>query len=285
VSVAIIKPMDDARFGAALRAVRIRRGWRQSDLARAAGVSEATVSRVERGHLAETPLSRVRAIAAPLEIRVELLPRSRGGDVDRVVNARHAALSEAVIAWLGRFPGWVVRPEVSYSWFGERGVVDVIAWHAERTAMLEIELKTTIVDSGELLATMDRRRRLGDKIAAPIGWEPSSVSTLLIVAESTQNRRRVAALRSTLDAALPDRVAEVRRFLRDPDSALRGLVFFANRRPGQAIHAFATQHRVRPACARRRLAEMSSRAESGEEMPSNLPQAGPARPRAPVRAG
>jgi ribosome-binding protein aMBF1 (putative translation factor) len=43
-------PMDDQRFGSAVRAVRQRRGWRQADLAEAARVSMATISRVERGH-------------------------------------------------------------------------------------------------------------------------------------------------------------------------------------------------------------------------------------------
>src|SRR6185295_16305946 len=137
--------MDDSRLGGLVRAMRIRRGWRQLDLAATAGVSTATVSRFERGHVVDMPLRTVRAIAGALEIRIELLPRSRGGDVDRIINARHAALSEAVIEWLGRFPDWVVRPEVSYSWFGERGVVDIVAWHARTRALLEVELKTSIV--------------------------------------------------------------------------------------------------------------------------------------------
>ena len=90
--------MDDLRFGAVIRAARIRRGWRQCDLAAAAGVSDATVSRLERGHFDGVQIRTIRAIARALDVRVELLPRSRGGDLDRLVNAKHAALSEAVVA-------------------------------------------------------------------------------------------------------------------------------------------------------------------------------------------
>ncbi|MDQ3407393.1 MAG: helix-turn-helix domain-containing protein [Chloroflexota bacterium] len=38
-NVAADPAMDDARVGAALRAIRIRRGWRQADVATRAGVS------------------------------------------------------------------------------------------------------------------------------------------------------------------------------------------------------------------------------------------------------
>jgi transcriptional regulator with XRE-family HTH domain len=242
--------MDDLRFGAVIRAARIRRGWRQCDLAAAAGVSDATVSRLERGHLDGVQIRTIRAIARGLDVRVELLPRSRGGDLDRRVNAKHAALSEAVVAWLSEIPGWTVRPEVSYAWFGERGVVDILLWHADHAALLELELKTAIVDSGELLGTIDRRRRLGREIAQPLGWEPASVSSLLVIAESAANRARVRGLSSTFEAALPDRIVDVRRYLRRPFEPVRGLIFFSNRRPGQAINRFATARRIRLASGR-----------------------------------
>jgi hypothetical protein len=207
----------------------------------------------------------IRAIAGALDIRVEMLPRSRGGDLDRLVNARHAALAEAVVAWLAEIPGWTVRPEVSYSWFGERGVVDIVAWHADTATLLEVELKTLIVDSGELLGTLDRRRRLGRQIAQSLDWEPASVSSLLVIAESAANRRRVRDLGSTFEAALPDRIVAIRRYLRRPDRPIRGLMFFANRHPGQAINQFATASRVRLPPGARRIAQSAPRAELDEE--------------------
>ena len=238
--------MDDLRFGAAIRAARVRRGWRQVDLAIRAGVSDSVVSRIERGHLDGIPLLTLRAVAAVLEIRVELLPRSRAADLDRLINARHAALSEGVAGWLGTFPGWELRPEFSFSVYGERGVIDLIGWHAGERALLECEHKSDVVDSGELFGTLDRRRRLGPTIVESLGWEPVTVSTLLVIGESDTNRRRVADLASTFRLALPDRSRAVRRYLRNPDHAIRGLMFFADRRPGQRINGFATVRRVRP---------------------------------------
>jgi transcriptional regulator with XRE-family HTH domain len=48
--------MDDQRIGAALRAIRIRKGWRQSDVALRARVSTSLVGAVERGGAAVVTL-------------------------------------------------------------------------------------------------------------------------------------------------------------------------------------------------------------------------------------
>ena len=210
-----------------------------------AHVSASVVSRLERGHLDSMQLRTLRSVSGALEIRLELLPRTRGADLDRMVNARHAALTEAVVAWLRSRSGWEVRPEHSFSHWGERGVIDIVAWNARHRALLECEHKTDVIDTGEVLATLDRRRRLGRDIVAELGWAPATVSSMLIVGDSDANRRRVATLASTFDAALPERSVAVRAYLRRPDHAIRGLIFFANRHPGQASNGFATAHRVR----------------------------------------
>lgn len=236
--------MDDLRFGAAIRAARIRRGWRQIDLAKAANVSTGTITRLEHGHAGRMTIAVVRGVAAALDIRVELLPRSRAADLDRLVNARHAALAEAVVARLTRIRGWEIRPEVSFSIWGERGVVDLLAWHAGRAALLVIELKTEIVDVGELLGTLDRKRRLGREIAAPIGWRPASVSAWLSVGDGMTNRRRVTAHSATLRAALPDDGRRLRPWLLDPVDEVRALTFFSDGHPGKVGSGFATIRRV-----------------------------------------
>ena len=45
----------------------------------------------------------------------------------------------------------MLAPEVSFSIYGERGVIDILAWHPGRRALLIIELKTDIVDVNELV--------------------------------------------------------------------------------------------------------------------------------------
>jgi transcriptional regulator with XRE-family HTH domain len=207
--------MDDIRFGIAVRTARIQRGWRQRDLALLVGVSDAVISRVERGHVDGVTVGALRRIAAALEISVELLPRSRSANVDRLVHARHAELAESVIRWLGRFDGWIVRPEVSFSRFGERGVIDLLLWHSGRHALLVIELKTAIIDVGELLGTLDRKVRNAGEVARGLGWDPITIGCVLIVAEGATNRRRVRAHAATFTASMPHRVMYLRRWLSD----------------------------------------------------------------------
>jgi transcriptional regulator with XRE-family HTH domain len=252
--------MDDLRFGAAIRAARILRGWRQTDLTRTAGVSDVTVSRIERGHLDAITIRIVRRVAAALEVRIELQPRSRSADLDRIVNARHAGLADAVLARLARVPGWVVRPEVSFGVSGERGIVDLLAWHAARRVLLVIELKTEIVDVGELLGTLDRKRRLGREIAEPLGWKPAVVATWLIVAEGMTNRRRIEAHGATFQAAFPSDGRRVRGWLVDPLGELRALSFFSDRPGGTVRSGFLAVRRVRVAA--RRAAEHGSTLEA-----------------------
>ena len=238
--------MDDLRFGAAIRAARIRRGWRQGDLAREAGVGATTISRIEIGHLDGIPVGTLRKVARPLEIRVELLPRSRAGDLDRVVSARHSALAEEVVAWFERLGGWTLRPEVSFSIYGERGIVDLLAWHERRAALLVIELKTEIVDVGELLGTLDRKRRLAREIVRDLKWVPATVSTALIVGDGMTNRRRVRAHAGTFSAALPDEGRTLRRWLLDPVGEVRALTFVSDNHQGNVRTGFTTVRRVRP---------------------------------------
>src|SRR5688500_11688458 len=64
------------------------------------------------------------------------------------------------------FPAWEIAPEVSFSIWGERGIIDLLLWHSCRRALLIIELKTDIVDVGEMLGTLDKKRRLAWQIAS-----------------------------------------------------------------------------------------------------------------------
>jgi transcriptional regulator with XRE-family HTH domain len=216
--------VDDFRLAAAIRQVRRSRGWRQVDLAQRSGTSQTAVSRVERGRLAGLSGGRIRAIGAALDIRVDVAPRWRGGELDRLLNHRHSALHESVSrTFAARWPAWILAPEVSFSIYGERGAIDALAWHPGRRALLVIELKTEIVDVNELLGTLDRKRRLARRIASGRGWDAATVSACLIVLNGRTNRRRVAAHETILRAALPDDRRTVLRWLRDPIGRVAGI--------------------------------------------------------------
>jgi transcriptional regulator with XRE-family HTH domain len=122
--------MDTLRLGSLIRAVRVRRGLRQRELAGMCEVGQTTISLVERGHGDRLSLATLDQIARSLDIRVDLVARWRGGDAERLLSHRHSELAASVAARIGSEPGWTVFPEVSFSVYGERGVVDQLAWHA-----------------------------------------------------------------------------------------------------------------------------------------------------------
>lgn len=236
--------MDDSRVGSAVRAVRLRRGWRQSDVALKAEVSAGTVSNLGRGRLGGMSLDAVRRIASVLEIRVGLVARWRGGELDRLLAVRHARLATAVIGMLNRL-GWQAVPEVSFSIYGERGFIDLLAWHAPTRSLIVIELKTEVIDAGELLGVLDRKTRLGPRIARDRGWSALTVSTWLVIADSSTNRARVKVLETMLRAALPTRGATMKAWLRRPSERVAGLSFFQNFIGGRAKEGLAGRQRVR----------------------------------------
>jgi len=256
--------MDDLGVGAAFRHVRRRRGWRQTDLAARAGVSAATIGRIERGHIATLALDTMRRVAAALEIRLDLRARWRAGDLDRLLNAAHSELHELVARhFADQLPAWVLAPEVSFSIFGERGVIDILAWHPGRRALLVIELKTDIADVNELVGTLGRKRRLAAQVARERGWDPVVVSTCLIVTESRTNRRRIEQHRAMLRAAFPDDGNAVRRWLSDPSGPISGMSGWRVNSPAGAGRPTGTRRvrvaaRGRPAVAPDRLAKSPS---------------------------
>ena len=237
--------MNADRVGRIFRAVRLRLRLRQVDVAERAGVSAAAVSRIERGRLSEVSFATLVKVADVLEIRLEIVARWRGGDLDRMLNARHAALAEDVVAWILERPGWELKPEVSFNVFGERGVIDLLAWHAATRTLLVIELKTEIVDVGEMIGTFDRKRRLAWRIAPGLGWRPAVVAAALLVREGRTNRRRVAAHELTLRAALPDDGRRLRGWLAAPVGELAALAFVPDRQRARARQGSATNRRVR----------------------------------------
>jgi transcriptional regulator with XRE-family HTH domain len=239
--------MNLQRLGAASRAVRLRKRWRQDDVASAAGVSRGAVSRIERGLAAELTFATLEKVTSVLEIRVDLVPRWRGGELDRLVNWRHAAMHERVVELLERIGGWELAPEVSFAIFGERGVIDILAWHAVTRTLLVIELKTEIVDSQGVVGTLDRNGRLAARVARERGWDPATIATWLVVGEGMTNRRRVAASANLFRTAFPTDRQAMRAWLRRPTGAVRVLSFLTYSAPAGQRAQLGALRRVRPA--------------------------------------
>ena len=229
--------MDLVRFGRGIRALRLRRRWRQVDLAAAAGVSQSVVAMIELGRGRRLVIETYERIGAALDARVDVLLRWNGEAVDRLLDMNHAALVEAIALQL-RVAGWEVRTEVSFNIRGERGSVDVLAWHAASRTVLVIEVKSVVPDVQATLFGLDRKSRLGRDIAASIGWTPLRIGRLLVVNGDRTSRRRVERHAATFAAALPDRLVRVRRWLRRPGDGdpIRGLIFVSTTDGGTTRH-------------------------------------------------
>lgn len=209
-----------------------------------ARASRWQVGRLERGRLEEVGLATARRVAGALDATIDLRLRWQGADLDRLVNVAHSTMQERVVASLGEL-GWTTAPEASFSHFGERGFIDILAWHPRTRAVLVVELKTDVVDVGELVGIVDRKRRLGWVVARTRGWEPASVSAWVAIADSRRNRRRVAAHETMLRAAFPSDGRTVRAWLRHPGGPIAALGFLTFEQQPSNKHGIAGRRRVR----------------------------------------
>lgn len=235
---------DPQRIGRSLRAIRIRLGWRQMDLALRAKVSRAFVSKVERGLFGSSEFAKVQAICAALGADLDVRVRWRGEGLDRLLDEGHATLVDLVVGLL-RAAGWEVALEVTFNVYGDRGSIDILAWHPGERALLAVEVKSVVADAQGTLAPLDRKVRHAPKLAAERGWEPAHVSRLLVVLESPTNRRRVARFAALFDAALAHRNWAVRKWIQTPAKQLNGLLFLSYATAGGTRRSTAGRTRVR----------------------------------------
>jgi transcriptional regulator with XRE-family HTH domain len=229
--------MDPVRLGLAVRALRRRRGWTQLRLAEAAGMSQAAVSRCERGEADALTCATLRDIADALGARLTVTITWHGEDLDRLLDAAHADIVEAVVRLL-RAAGWEVVPEATFSVYGERGSIDVLAWNPVTGALLVIEVKSVVPDMQAMLSTLDRKVRHAPAIAKARGWSVASVSRVLVLPDDRTARRRIESHATTIDQVMPLRTVAVRRWLADPVGAIGGVLFLPM--PGRTT----ARHRV-----------------------------------------
>lgn len=236
--------MDALRLGSVFRAVRLRKRWRQLDAAAAGRVSRATVSRIERGDVAAISVGTLVRIAAAMEIRIDFAPRWRGGELDRMLNSGHAAMHEAAANALAR-AGWLTAAEATFSIYGERGVIDILAWYPPTGSLLVIELKTDLVDVQALIGAVDRYRRLASQVARERGWAATSVSCWVLLRDSPANHRRLAAHATVLRNAFPVDGRGMRGWLRRPAGTVAALSFLSDARARSVSGTTSSIRRVR----------------------------------------
>lgn len=224
--------MDDRRVGMVMRALRRRKAWRQQDVADNAHVSQQFVADLESGQIEHMDLARSRRVAAALGASLEIMPRWRGPELDRLLDADHAHVVDVVASAL-RSAGWDVLAEWTFSYFGERGSIDLVGWHRATSALVVVEVKSRVVDIQALLSSVDRKARLAPPLlSAERGWRSESVGRLLVLPSGSTNRDALARHPASLGAAFPDRGVAVRRWLQSPSGSLAGVWFVRETAPG-----------------------------------------------------
>jgi transcriptional regulator with XRE-family HTH domain len=219
--------MDPTRVGADVRLLRRRKGWSQARLAVEATVSRWVVSQIECGRGDRLPTRTLQRVVDALGGYLLVRILFHGEAMDRLRDARHARLVELLVAMLSTL-GWVVETEVSFNHFGYRGSIDILAFHPAFGALLVIEIKTVVPDVGGMLMTLDKKARVAGQLARARGWEAATASRLLVFPEDRTARRRVADHAATFENAFPTRNEAVRRWLRAPTTAMRGLFFLTD---------------------------------------------------------
>lgn len=173
-----------------LRGLRRRKRWSQAQLAARLGISQSELSRRERGALDNCSVEEAETWAAALGAHLTVELRIDGERP--MIDARHAALQEWLAAYLRR-QGWTVAVERSFNHFGDRGRIDVLAYHLRRGILLVCEIKSRLEDSQDTTGRLDVKRRVAPSIAREEGWRVETVVPCLLLAEQRTSRRRVQA--------------------------------------------------------------------------------------------
>jgi transcriptional regulator with XRE-family HTH domain len=237
--------VDDRRVGAILRMLRRRLGLRQVDVAARAGASQQTVSLIERMQLDRLSLRTIRAVFRAVGAEFSGEVRWRGSEIDRLMDEAHATLVGRFVVVLQAL-GWLTVVEATFSRYGERGSIDILAWHPNFGALLVVEVKSSLASIEELLRRLDAKVRLAPRIAAELfGARPGAMGRLVVLPDVRTERRNVARHSSVLDAVLPMRGWRVTRWLRAPSDSLAGVLFLSDTSRGGGSPTTGGRHRVR----------------------------------------
>jgi transcriptional regulator with XRE-family HTH domain len=205
-------------IGRLVRALRQRRGWRQDDLSDRARRPRSALVSLEAGRLDRLTVGALRDFAHALDARLVITMEPASGSARVLLDAGHAFLQNL---WKGRLEqwGWLVRAEVSFNHYGDRGRIDLLAFHPATGILLVIEIKTALVDIQALLGGLDVKVRVAPTLSNRFGWgRPTATIPMLVAAASSTARRRLADHAALFDP-LAVRGRGATSWLRRPGSA------------------------------------------------------------------
>jgi hypothetical protein len=201
---------------------------------------------LEAGRLDGLRLGTQRRIVAALGFGIEVNPRGLGAEADRILDQGHAALLGTTEKWLDSLI-WKTVAEVTYSEWGERGSIDLLAWHDSTATLLVVEIKTELVSIEATLRKLDEKTRLAAGIAAArFDWRAKAVGRLLVLPDDRTERRRVASHGAVLDGAFPVRSYAARRWCRSPVGSVAALLFVSDGAGRGSPRSGGRAGRIRP---------------------------------------
>lgn len=197
------------------------------------------MSRIERGNAHRVPIRTLERILEALGGRLYVRALWQGEELDRLLDRDHAQIVERLIALLTRHR-WTSIPEATFQVGGERGSIDILAWHEATGTLLVIEVKSVVPDIQATVGGLDRKARVAPAMARGRGWVVKHVARLLVLPDDRTARRRIEAFKATFDRALPARTIVIKRWLARPAGHLAGVLFLSD------LPATHTRRRVRP---------------------------------------
>jgi len=195
-------------------------------------------SPAERDGCALTWRSLSTALGGYLSLRVLF----EGAGLDRLRDRRHAELVDSLVGLL-RELGWEVATEASFNEYGERGSIDILAFHPSTRMLLVVEVKTVVPDLGGMLSTFDRKVRLARDIAAAPGMAIRSGCQIAGASRRQHSATAGRPAHRNIRECVPCADYGVRTWLRTPSGSLPGLMFLSTARG--AGHR-RTEHAPRP---------------------------------------
>jgi transcriptional regulator with XRE-family HTH domain len=233
--------VDRIHIGQVFRAIRRDRHLRQVDVAARAGISQQTVSDIERGLFGRVSVDTYCRVAEVIGAEVPLMPHWRGPKLARLLDHRHARLQN-VVAGLLAGAGWQVLTEETFNDRGDRGSVDLLGWRPSRPgaarggatlepdarggAILIVEIKSSIDSLEETLRRLQLKIRVVPAhVRREHGWLVSTVGAVLVLPDGSTHRDLISDHDALVSARLPDRTWAVRHWIESPVGALRGVWF------------------------------------------------------------
>jgi transcriptional regulator with XRE-family HTH domain len=192
-------------MGRHLRELRVDAGVSQSALARASGVDDGHISRIEAG-TAMPSLDALLSIG--LALGSDLSVRFYPGSGPRLRDRFQAPMVEALLRLLdGR---WIARPEIPVT-RPVRGVIDVVLTLDDGSTVVACEAQS------ELRRLEETLRRATEKARALSSADPDapSASRLLLLRSTERNRELARRYEATLRAAYPAAARSAHEALRD----------------------------------------------------------------------